>query len=111
MVNVLKHLTMILYKDNDAYYDVDVRDAERSDAGQYYCRAENLVGTRDSDTARLSVHSESSELFRIILDFLIFAVSWNGSLALANIRAFKCISLVSRLCFISSWIIKLPNEI
>ena len=43
----------------DANDDVDVRDAERSDAGQYYCRAENLVGTRDSDAARLSVHSES----------------------------------------------------
>ena len=51
-----KHFTI---DDNDANDDVDVRDAERSDGGQYYCRAENLVGTRDSDAARLSVHSES----------------------------------------------------
>ena len=75
---------MKIDKDNDNY---DVRDAERSDAGQYYCRAENLVGSRDSDSARLSVHSKYSELFQIIWDFLmIFAVSWNGSLAFASIR-------------------------
>ena len=33
-----------------------IRDTEKSDAGEYYCRAENLVGSRDSDVARLSVH-------------------------------------------------------
>ena len=85
--------------------DYDSRDAERSDAGQYFCRAENLVGARDSDPARLSVHSKYCAEMR---DFLIFTATWNGSLALANIRrAFKCISFVSRLCFISTWIIKL----
>ena len=53
---------MMIDNDND-----DVRDAERSDAGQYYCRAENLVGSRDSDAARLSVHSKYSEIiFQII---------------------------------------------
>ena len=59
----LHKLMMKIDKDNDNY---DVRDAERSDAGQYYCRAENLVGSRDSDSARLSVHSKYSELFQII---------------------------------------------
>ena len=35
-----------------------IRDAENSDTGEYFCRAENLVGSRDSDVARLSVHSK-----------------------------------------------------
>ena len=35
-----------------------IRDAEKSDAGEYYCRAENMVATRDSDVARLSVHGK-----------------------------------------------------
>ena len=35
-----------------------IRDVEKSDAGEYFCRAQNMVGTRDSDVARLSVHSE-----------------------------------------------------
>ena len=62
---------MMIDTDND-----NVRDAERSDAGQYYCRAENLVGSRDSDAARLSVHSKYSDILQIIADFLmIFAVS------------------------------------
>ena len=40
-----------------------IRDVEKSDDGEYICRAENLVGTRDSDPARLSVHGELTLLF------------------------------------------------
>ena len=35
-----------------------IRDVEKTDAGEYFCRAENIVGIRDSIVARLSVHSE-----------------------------------------------------
>ena len=35
-----------------------IRDVEKYDAGEYLCRAQNMVGTRDSDVARLSVYSE-----------------------------------------------------
>ena len=35
-----------------------IRDVENSDTGEYFCRAENLVTSRDSDVARLSVHSK-----------------------------------------------------
>ena len=33
-----------------------IRDVEKSDAGEYFCQARNMVGTRSSDVARLSVH-------------------------------------------------------
>ena len=55
---VVRWMLMLMMWWCDADDDV-FRDAERSDGGQYYCRAENLVTTRDSDPARLSVHSES----------------------------------------------------
>ena len=35
-----------------------IRDAENSDTGEYFCRAENMVAVRDSDVARLSVHGK-----------------------------------------------------
>ena len=35
-----------------------IRDVEKSDDGDYVCRAENMVGSRDSDVAHLSVHGE-----------------------------------------------------
>ena len=76
---------------HDANDDVDVRDAERSDAGQYFCRAENLVGSRDSDPARLSVHSKSfrflddiccvfitEALLSLVLEFLSASLSYQG---------------------------------
>ena len=33
-----------------------IHDTEKSDAAEYFCQADNMIGTRKSDFARLSVH-------------------------------------------------------
>ena len=38
--------------------DLVIRDAENSDTADYFCRAQNMVASRDTDVVRLSVHGK-----------------------------------------------------
>ena len=38
--------------------DLILHHVTKTDEGDYVCRASNMVGTRDSENARLSVHGK-----------------------------------------------------
>ena len=41
-----------------------IEAVQKSDEANYVCRAENMVGARDSDTIRLNVHGKYSHLIK-----------------------------------------------
>ena len=40
-----------------------IEAVQKSDEANYVCRAENMVGSRDSDSIRLNVHGKHDDLF------------------------------------------------
>ena len=55
---IREHLDPFLSKQIQKLRNLVFRDLEQSDAGEYIFQAENVVGTRESNRARLSVYSE-----------------------------------------------------